>query len=113
MGLAASLDMDLIMFADNDPRTVSFRRRSSGDSYAAAASVSGVVREPLAFGLLDAAGAVLPRGSVAFHMQAGQVGARPKFGDRVVDSDGSGYSVDSCENLGEGTWYRAVCVPEV
>lgn len=111
-GFANSVDDDLLMIASDDPRTISFYRRSSGDTFAAAVSVTGVLREPIAFGTLDGAGAILPRGSVRFHLQASQIGSRARFGDKVTEGSTS-YDVLECEVLDEDTRYVLTCVPQV
>lgn len=106
MGLAASLDADLDMIAADDPRAVTFYRRAGSSSYDAGQPVAGVVREPLPSGMLNAAGAYLPQGSMRFFFRASRVtGGKPEGGDRVVDADGRGYQVDSATPHGEGTWY--------
>lgn len=115
MGFANSVDDDLLMIGADDPRAVTYYRRTAADTFAAGAAVTGVLREDLSAGTLSAGGAVLPQGSAAFHLQASQVaGGRPEPGDVLLDhNDGRRYSVDSVQGMGEQTWYRLEAIPEV
>jgi hypothetical protein len=112
-GFADSVSDDLLMIGSDDPRTGTYYRRTAADTFAAGVTITGVLREDKSDGMLNAAGAVLPQGSTAFHAQASQVGERPWPGDVWADQDGQRFSIDSVNVLGESTWYRVVGVPEV
>ena len=112
-GYANSIDDDILMVGADDPRTAILYRRTAADTYAAGVTITGVVREMISRQMLTAAGIVLlPQGSVAFHLQASQVGVVPKPGD-VISESSQRYSIDSTDTLDEGKRYRVVAIPEV
>jgi hypothetical protein len=112
MTIADIIDPDLPLIGADDPRTVSYERRTGGDAYAPPVVITGAVRNPLQGAVLSAAGVTLPASSVVYHIQASQAGARPGLGDRISEGT-KAYMVDSAATVDEGRRYRVVCVPEV
>lgn len=110
---ADSIEDDLLMCGSDQPRTLGYHRRSSGDVYAAAVTLAGAVRETVATAQQDSAGAIVRRGSVTYHVQAKQLSyVAPAPGDRLTEG-AAGYSIDGVDVTDEGARYVLRCTAEV
>lgn len=116
-GFSNTIEDDLLMIAADDPRSVTFYRRSdtSGDPPSSGGvALSGIHRVHTASGMSTTAGAVIPYDGARFHVQAKQLSySEPHPGDVVADDDGTRYSVDSVEVSDNGTRYVLTCTKEV
>lgn len=113
MSLADSLAPGLLIFADCDPRTITYRPRTNADEMAAGYSVAGVVREDVSTSQQSAAGAGLRQGKTVYHVLAARLQAAPQLYDWIDDADGTAWTVEGIDGQGEGRRYRLTCTRRV
>ncbi len=119
MTFTQSIENDLLVIGEDDPRRVRVFRRSSVDETDPPADysdgiITGVHRVVQPAPVVQAGGAVLPNDQARFHLQAAQLGyAIPDPGDVLLDlNDGRRYSIDEATSNDNDTRYVLICTAE-
>lgn len=113
MGLAQSLGLDLLVMADNDPRTVTHRPRLTADTFADGYEVAGVLREDLSSGVRPEGGVGLATRRAVFWLLPSRLTATPRLHDWLDEPDGGQWQVDAADLLAEGTLWKLTCTGRV
>lgn len=111
MAFADTIADDLLIV--DDPRTISYYPRTSGDTYGSPVTITHAIRRAVMSDNQLAAGLILPIGAVTWHCRVSDVpNHNPGCGDKIVEADGTLWLVDRVTTGGEGTHYRFECKPE-